>query len=69
MCCDGREMTDTDPSCDESRPRKKTPINKSLSTALLVGDASWRVFGINATNSFSSEVSTSFAGSPSDNVI
>jgi len=62
-------MTDTDPSCDESGPRTEIPINQSLTTALLVGDAIGRVFGINATNSFSSEVSTSFAGSPSDNVI
>ena len=44
-------------------------MNKSISVALLVGGVVLIIVGINATNSFSSDVSRFFTGSPTDKAI
>src|SRR5688572_4386319 len=44
-------------------------MNKLVSLALLVGGIALIVFGITATNSFSSDVSRFFTGSPTDKAI
>lgn len=44
-------------------------MNKLLSLALLVGGVVLMIIGINATNSFSSDVSRFFTGSPTDKAI
>jgi uncharacterized membrane protein YidH (DUF202 family) len=44
-------------------------MNKLISLALLVGGVALIVFGIAATNSFSSDVSRFFTGSPTDKAI
>jgi hypothetical protein len=44
-------------------------MNKLVSLALLVGGAVLIIIGINATNSFSSDVSRFFTGSPTDKAI
>jgi len=44
-------------------------MNKILSLALLIGGVVLMVFGINATNSFGSDVSNFFTGSPTDKAI
>jgi len=44
-------------------------MNRIVSLALLVGGVVLIVVGINATNSFSSDVSRFFTGSPTDKAI
>ena len=44
-------------------------MNKALSLALLVGGVVLLIIGINATNSFGSDVSRFFTGSPTDKSI
>lgn len=44
-------------------------MNKSVSLALLVGGVVLIVFGVTATNSFSSDVSRFFTGSPTDKAV
>jgi len=44
-------------------------MNKMVSLALLVGGVVLIVIGISATNSFSSDVSRFFTGSPTDKAI
>jgi hypothetical protein len=44
-------------------------MNKTISLALLAGGIVLIVVGINATNSFSSDVSRFFTGSPTDKAI
>lgn len=44
-------------------------MNKAISLALLVGGVILIVLGINATNSFSSDVSRFFTGSPTDKAV
>ncbi len=44
-------------------------MNKMVSLALLVGGVILIVIGINATNSFSSDVSRFFTGSPTDKAV
>lgn len=44
-------------------------MNKSVSLALLAGGIVFIVIGINATNSFSSDVSRFFTGSPTDKTV
>ena len=44
-------------------------MNKIASLALLVGGVVLIVIGINATNSFSSDVSRFFTGSPTDKAV
>jgi len=44
-------------------------MNKAVSLALLVGGVVLMVIGITATNSFSSDVSRFFTGSPTDKAI
>ena len=44
-------------------------MNKLLSLALLVGGVVLIIIGINATNSFSSDVSRFFTGSPTDKAV
>jgi len=44
-------------------------MNKLVSIALLVGGIVLMIFGINATNSFSSDLSRFFTGSPTDKAI
>jgi uncharacterized membrane protein YidH (DUF202 family) len=44
-------------------------MNKAVSIALLVGGVVLLIFGINASNSFSSDVSRFFSGSPTDKAI
>ena len=44
-------------------------MNKIISLALLVGGVALMIIGINATNSFSSDVSKFFTGSPTDKAI
>jgi hypothetical protein len=44
-------------------------MNKLVSIALLVGGVVLMIFGINATNSFSSDVSRFFTGSPTDKAV
>lgn len=44
-------------------------MNKILSIALLVGGVVLMIIGITATNSFSSDVSRFFTGSPTDKAI
>jgi hypothetical protein len=47
----------------------KTIMNKIISLALLAGGIVLIVVGVNATNSFSSDVSRFFSGSPTDKAI
>jgi len=44
-------------------------MNKLVPIALLVGGVVLMVFGINATNSFGSDVSRFFTGSPTDKAV
>ena len=44
-------------------------MNKPISLALLVAGIVLTVIGINATNSFSSSVSRTFTGSPTDKAL
>jgi uncharacterized membrane protein YidH (DUF202 family) len=44
-------------------------MNKIISLALLAGGIVLMVVGINATNSFSSDVSRFFTGSPTDKAV
>jgi len=44
-------------------------MNKAISLAVLVGGVVLMIFGINATNSFGSDVSRFFTGSPTDKAI
>ena len=44
-------------------------MNKIVSLALLIGGVVLIIYGINATNSFSSDVSRFFSGSPTDKAI
>jgi Protein of unknown function (DUF3185). len=44
-------------------------MNKIVSLALLVGGIVLMVIGVNATNSFSSDVSRFFTGSPTDKAV
>ena len=44
-------------------------MNKIVSLALLVGGVVLIIIGVNATNSFSSDVSRFFTGSPTDKAI
>lgn len=44
-------------------------MNKAFSLALLVGGIVLMIIGINATNSFGSDVSRFFTGSPTDKSI
>lgn len=44
-------------------------MNRTVSLALLVGGVVLMVLGINATNSFSSDVSRFFTGSPTDKAV
>jgi hypothetical protein len=44
-------------------------MNKIVSPALLVGGAVLMIIGINATNSFRSDVSNFFTGSPTDKAV
>ena len=44
-------------------------MNRIVSLALLVGGVVLIVIGINATNSFSSDVSRFFTGSPTDKAV
>ena len=44
-------------------------MNKIVSLGLLVGGVILMVIGINATNSFSSDVSRFFTGSPTDKAV
>jgi hypothetical protein len=48
---------------------RKSVMNKILSLALLVGGVVLIIFGIQATNSFSSDVSRFFTGSPTDKAV
>ena len=44
-------------------------MNKIASLALLVGGVVLMIIGINATNSFSSDISRFFTGSPTDKAV
>ena len=44
-------------------------MSKAVSIALIVGGIVLVIFGINATNSFGSDVSRFFTGSPTDKAI
>ena len=44
-------------------------MNKIISLALIVGGVALIVVGVNATNSFSSDVSRFFTGSPTDKAV
>jgi hypothetical protein len=44
-------------------------MNKIISLTLLIGGVVLMIIGINATNSFSSDVSRFFTGSPTDKAI
>ena len=44
-------------------------MNRIVSLTLLIGGVILIVFGVNATNSFSSDVSNFFTGSPTDKAI
>jgi len=44
-------------------------MNKIISLALLVGGVVLMIIGINATNSFGSDVSRFFTGSPTDKAV
>jgi hypothetical protein len=47
----------------------KGSMNKTISIALLVGGIGLMIFGVNATNSFSSDVSRFFTGSPTNKAV
>jgi hypothetical protein len=44
-------------------------MNKIISLALLIGGVVLMIYGINSTNSFGSDVSRFFTGSPTDKAI
>jgi hypothetical protein len=48
---------------------RKSIMNKIISLALLVGGVVLIIVGVNATNSFSSDVSRFFTGSPTDKAV
>jgi uncharacterized membrane protein YfcA len=48
---------------------KRKNMNKPLSLALLAGGILLIVFGVNASNSFGSDISRFFTGSPTDKAI
>ena len=49
--------------------RGKLAMNKAVSIALLAGGIVLIVIGVNATKSFSSDVSRFFTGSPTDKAV
>jgi hypothetical protein len=53
----------------KSKTLGKPVMNRIVSLALLVGGVVFIVLGINATNSFSSDVSRFFTGSPTDKAV
>jgi Protein of unknown function (DUF3185) len=53
-------------SGNQSPTHRKAVMNKIISLALLIGGVVLMVIGINATNSFGSDVSRFFSGSPTD---
>lgn len=53
----------------DSSGNKGVFMNKGIAIALLVGGIVLTVFGISATDSFSSEVSEFFTGKPTDKAI
>ena len=44
-------------------------MNKTVSLALLIGGVVLMIYGVDATNSFGSDVSRFFTGSPTDKAI
>ena len=54
---------------DRSTTYLKPVMNRIVSLALLIGGVVLIVVGINATNSFSSDVSRFFTGSPTDKAV
>jgi hypothetical protein len=56
-------------ACSTHKQTNKTIMNKIVSLALLVGGVILIVLGVTATNSFSSDVSKFFTGSPTDKAI
>ena len=44
-------------------------MNKMISIVLLIGGVMLMIFGVQATNSFSSDVSRFFTGSPTDKAV
>lgn len=55
--------------CDPSTFHLEATMNKLVSILLLVGGIVLMIVGINATNSFGSDVSRFFTGSPTDKAI
>jgi len=51
------------------QPHGKPVMNRMISLALLVGGVVFIVIGVSATNSFSSDVSKFFTGSPTDKAV
>jgi len=54
---------------DQSTMPLKLIMNKLVSMALLVGGVALVIIGINATNSFNSDVSRFFTGSPTNKAV
>jgi multisubunit Na+/H+ antiporter MnhB subunit len=52
-----------------AKTHRKAVMNKIIFLALLIGGVVLIIFGITATNSFSSDVSRFFTGSPTDKAI
>jgi len=63
------ELKNADAPRDKSQTHGKAVMNKLVSLALLVGGVVLLIFGFQATNSFSSDVSRFFTGSPTDKAI
>ncbi len=62
-------MINADQPCDPARTSGKAVMNKIVALALLVGGVVLVIFGFQATNSFSSDVSRFFTGSPTDKAV
>ena len=62
-------LSQTVSHCGRSANYGKVLLNKIVSLALLTGGVVLIVIGINATNSFNSDVSRFFTGSPTDKAV
>jgi hypothetical protein len=54
---------------NKSQIHGKAVMNKIISPALLMGGVALMIYGINATNSFGSDLSRFFTGSPTNQAI
>jgi len=69
MIAQTRRLGVSKPQLDEQLNSEDEHMNKPLSFALLAGGILLLIFGVNASNSFGSDLSRFFTGSPTDKAI